>query len=240
VWVFGGSTVFGKGQRDANTIPSALAREAAAAGTPVEVLNLGNPAYTSYQEWLLFERRLAAGPPPAVAVFLDGTADLEVQAEVLSSDPTHVNRQGVDSSVTGDDGDDLGDLPDRYVQDSLIGKLWRTVDGVFGADPAGAAGGDGSMVANAADLGNRARALIEHLASRENVPVVFAREPQPSGGPTDGPYGRVTDMLEGTSVDLSDLLDGEDDLYLDWIHVNEEGARRVAEALYPELADHLD
>lgn len=239
IWLFGGSTVFGKGQRDDHTIASALARLAARAETPIRVVNFGNPGYTSYQEWQLFERRLAAGARPEVAVFLDGTADLEAQAEAPSADPTHFNRLRVDQNVTGEAEQviGLGELDDRYLEDSLIGGIWDRVQGVFGADPAGAA--SASIADNAADLGARARLLITHLGERYSVPVLFAREPEPIGGPTQAAYRVVTDRLTDTDADLSGLLRGRDELYLDWIHVNETGAALIADALIAEVSPYL-
>lgn len=239
IWLFGGSTVFGRGQRDDHTVASELARLAARADMPTRVVNFGNPGYTSYQEWQLFERRLAAGARPEVAVFLDGTADLEVQAEAASADPTHFNRRRVDQTVTGeaDEVITLGDLDDQYLEHSLIGGLWDRVQGVFGADPAGAA--TTSIADNAADLGARARVLTAHLGERYGVPVLFAREPEPTGGPTHSAYRVVSDRLTDTDADLSTLLEGRDELYFDWIHVNETGAALIADRLFTELAPYL-
>jgi hypothetical protein len=239
IWIFGGSTVFGKGQRDDHTIASELARLADDAGTPARVLNFGNPGYTSYQEWQVFERELATGRRPAVAVFLDGTADLEVQAEAPSPDPTHFNRERVDQTVTGERPAviELGDLPDEYFDSSFLGRLWRRAKDVFAIQPAAAA--EPSIADNAADLGLRARRIEEQLARRDDVRAVFAREPTPAGGPTRSAYEAVTAGLPEDTLDLSGLLDGRDDLYLDWIHVDEAGARLIAEALFDEVEDSL-
>lgn len=239
IWLFGGSTVFGRGQRDDHTIASEVARLADREGQPVRVVNLGNPGYTSYQEWQLFERRLASGARPAVALFLDGTADLEVQAEAASPDPTHFNRRRVDQTITGSVDEVVGidDLDDRYLEDSLVGGLWDRVEDLFSIEPAGAAAAP--IADNAADLGARARLLTRYLGEREAVPVVFVREPEPIGGPTRSAYREVTDRLQDTDLDLSGLLAGREDLYLDWIHVNETGAALIAEGLLPEVAPYL-
>jgi hypothetical protein len=240
LWVLGGSTAFGLGQRDEHTVASELARRAEAAGIDLRVRNLSNPAYTSYQEWIRFEQALAEPGRPALAVFLDGTGDLEVQREHPSSDPTHFNRVRVDWTVTGrvEDVTGLRDLDDRYLDDSLLGRLWDGVSGLVGAQPAAAQEGP-SIADNAADLGARARLLVEHLAERDGVPVLFVREPEPVGGPTRSAYRSVTAAIDEPVVDLSGLLAGREDLYLDWIHVNEEGAALIADALWPEVAARL-
>lgn len=55
VWFFGGSTLWGEGQRDAHTIPSEIGRLAEAAGNPIRVRNFGVRGYTALQELLVFE-----------------------------------------------------------------------------------------------------------------------------------------------------------------------------------------
>ena len=50
VLVFGGSTAWGSGARDAHTIPSAISRELAQRGIASEVINLGEMGYVSTQE----------------------------------------------------------------------------------------------------------------------------------------------------------------------------------------------
>jgi len=42
-------------------------------------------------------------------------------------------------------------------------------------------------------------------------------------------------------IDLSDTLDGIDaSLFWDFVHTNEEGARLVAEAIYPYLGEAIE
>ncbi len=81
VWLFGGSTAYGLGQRDEHTIASNLVREAEADGHRIEVVNFGVSGYANVQEAQVFEDRLAAGERPDVAVFLDGVNDLAVAFE---------------------------------------------------------------------------------------------------------------------------------------------------------------
>lgn len=74
IWVFGGSTTFGYGLPDEQTIPSLL--QAALAGRTdrlVHVYNFGQAYYYSSQELALFYRLLATGPvQPETMVFIDG------------------------------------------------------------------------------------------------------------------------------------------------------------------------
>lgn len=67
VWFFGGSTAFGEGIADDETIPAQLE---GVIGRPV--VNLGVRGYSSTEENLLLNHYLRVGYRPSMAVFLDG------------------------------------------------------------------------------------------------------------------------------------------------------------------------
>lgn len=71
VFVFGGSTTFGLGVTDEETIPSYL-QECSPGGEHLAVYNFGRTWYYSSQELILFLQLLKAGYIPRVAVFIDG------------------------------------------------------------------------------------------------------------------------------------------------------------------------
>ena len=77
IWTFGGSTMFGWGVPDDETIPShlsaILARELRTRN--VSVVNHGHSYYFSSQELMLFQMLLRRGERCDVAVFLDGLND---------------------------------------------------------------------------------------------------------------------------------------------------------------------
>jgi hypothetical protein len=74
VFFFGGSTAFGYGLPDGETIPSLLqvALRRAWPSRRTAVYNFGRPAYFSSQERALFEQLLVSGRRPSIAVFFDG------------------------------------------------------------------------------------------------------------------------------------------------------------------------
>jgi len=73
VFVFGGSTTFGYGVTDEETLVSHLARELSARGrADLAVYNFGRASYYSAQELILFERLLLAGHRPRLVLFVDG------------------------------------------------------------------------------------------------------------------------------------------------------------------------
>jgi len=73
-FVFGGSTTFGYGVADDETIVSALQAYVAerAPGLRAAFYNFGSGGYYSTQERILFEELVAAGHAPGCAVFVDG------------------------------------------------------------------------------------------------------------------------------------------------------------------------
>lgn len=70
IFVFGGSTAFGYGVSDAETIPSQLGEQ-----TGAFVYNFASPNYSSVQERIRFEQLLLDGHRPRIAVFIDGFSD---------------------------------------------------------------------------------------------------------------------------------------------------------------------
>ena len=75
--MFGGSTAFGIGVPDDQTVASHLQTQLGTArdGREVRVYNFGRGAYYSSQERALFERLIVAGYVPNLAIFLDGLND---------------------------------------------------------------------------------------------------------------------------------------------------------------------
>ncbi len=74
VFLFGGSTAFGYGVTDEDSLPAQLEAElaASACGDPVTIYNLARSNYFSSQERIHFEQLLASGTRPALAIFVDG------------------------------------------------------------------------------------------------------------------------------------------------------------------------
>ena len=93
VWFFGGSTLYGSGQSDMATIPSALVALLDDAGVPIHAANFGHPAYANWQQVQLLSQELSGGTrtPPDVVVFYDGFNDLTLQTHLgVHQEPTHL------------------------------------------------------------------------------------------------------------------------------------------------------
>lgn len=244
----GGSAMFGVGQRDGHTIPSEFARIAEARGIPLDVHNYGFPGWVSWQEFLYLERLLAAGRRYDLIVVFDGFNDFLVQTNQISRDPTHFGVgaiQGLLSEFHREHDvepgflDGVNELVKAYQRNSAIARFIDHLDGEA-TDPPGVVADEAADPGRQADatvaIHRRAQRRISDLADDDRTPVHFFWQPQRGGWPT-----RVTSRLSPNVSDLSDVFAGrEDDLYLDEVHTNEEGARIVAEAMWAELGPGLE
>lgn len=75
IWIFGGSTIWGTGARDAETIPARVQRALRERGRRVVVTNFGESGYVSTQEVVMLIRALQQRRAPALVVFYDGIND---------------------------------------------------------------------------------------------------------------------------------------------------------------------
>ena len=91
VWVFGGSTAWGEGAPDDETIPSQLARLMNGWGVDTTVKNLGERGYVSTQEVVFLYRELQAGGRPDVVVFYDGINDAAAASNWPEVPGSHVS-----------------------------------------------------------------------------------------------------------------------------------------------------
>jgi lysophospholipase L1-like esterase len=256
VWFFGGSTTWGEGQRDEHTIPSEVARLAEAAGTPIRVENFAQRGWTIFQELLQLERQLAARPAPELIVFYDGTNDINVLAEQGGERPTVYNADDYAAAVQGGVVDAASG---EVVQDESLGRQawewWRERSLVAEVASglrdqlavAPAAAGDltgeerSRALPAAVDVYQRGRTLVLALAEEHDVPVVFFWQPERSASDPDDPIRRGAEMVGEPTIDLStSLLEVDpESVYIDGGHTNELGARLVAEAMWPSLAEDV-
>lgn len=246
---FGGSALFGEGQRDEHTIASEIARLAEAEGLPVRVRNYGQRGWTAWQEALLFEDVTAADPPD-LAVFYDGANDLDVQAvTAILGRPTHFGEARLALRLGGrplESQDAVGPpslwrrVVDWYDGHSAVNKLWRAVR------PGSGEGGepldvevDGrsarEQVTAALDVYRRARAITTDLGASRGIGTAHYWQAVRS---VDH-YASASDEVEAPTIRLDHALDGHGEVYLDGIHTNEVGARLVAEAMWRTLEERV-
>lgn len=266
VWVFGGSTTWGEGQRDEYTIASYLARIAEREGSPIRVVNYGQRGWTHFQEMILFEQLLAEGPPPQAAIFYDGANEINAQTLGVRGVPTHTLAAQYAELISGGIADEVRTVAEpeepnpareiwtTYLEHSAlrraVGSLRDQFDPPAGASTAQAS--DPPVDDEAEDIGQNyvktvddARAAVEVYERGRELTQHLAREydvePHFFWQPVvAGEAERWANRnMSAPTIDISDALDDHFGVYIDGGHTNEEGARLVAERIWSEIGADL-
>ena len=254
VWFFGGSTMFGfDGQRDDHTIPSEVVRLGEAEGRPIRARNFGAQGLTNYQETQIFAQLLVSGERPDLAVFYDGINDTALQLQNALAHRDVAGEPGqlqsdllrgalVAAGVAGSDAPPSPLSPDnapRPAGEVPLDRLVRDVVDVYA---------DGIELS--INLGNAYGVPVVHFWQ----PDLLTRTPLHPGeeellevqGMDELIYqsmrafwARVRQALPPGVNDISDAYDAiEVPVLSDIVHVNEDGARAVAAAMYPVIAQY--
>lgn len=247
VWMFGGSALFGVGQRDGRTVASAVARRAHQLGTGLRVVNWGVPGDVAWQQYRRLERALydPALTAPDAVVFYDGYNDLYTtgDASVLRwvrpgelvgpLDRLHMRAMDAMSEELAADGSS------RRITVDLV-------------DPGAREPGEGDQPAiaqYAAAHDVTGRLLASHGIPFLHVlqPMLDVREPKLRGDPATNAADvartrRFVRSRPPAVVDLSGAFDGWDrPVFVDGVHTVEAAnpvvARALFERLRPLLAD---
>jgi hypothetical protein len=121
IFVFGGSTTFGKGLPDGDTIPAQLQdlfQQDRTWRDRIAVYNLGQANYYSSQERVFFEKLLAAGIRPQVAVFIDGLNEFFY----LKDEPSFTRQLA--AYMNGSHWQAVGLIVERWLRDQPIGRFF--------------------------------------------------------------------------------------------------------------------
>lgn len=247
LWMYGGSTTFGYGQRDDHTIASELARLAWADGFALDVANRGVPGDGLWLESERFAWDVAAADPPDVAIFYDGVND------IAAGERMNAAGHGLDEEPPTDLLlDDLRQDVEGQRHLLALGNGTRKPSTVAVVpDEPGPVLGVRRLGRAIAARYERSRSLSAATAEQADVPVRWYWQPSLAsrvpvdGEPEQDPHNvavvaAATRALPDEVVDLSDVLDAPDEpIYLDSTHTNEQGARLVAEAIYRDLRPTL-
>lgn len=246
VWMFGGSTLFGQGQRDEHTIASVLAKAAWRQGWRLEIENHGVPADTSWMELRRLEAELARGRHgPDLVVFYGGANDYRVQIQLNGE-----GRGGellfandLDSEVLPDvqaDRERLASIVDLTRRGPQMAPTRRRT---LSAEAVGefAAVGYAAVVDDASrlldDRGVRSLRVYQPARITRSRPVRGERPEHPADEAYQGLVERAfRAKLPDGVLDLHASLDTtRQPVYFDEVHTNELGARLVAEAMLPAV-----
>lgn len=254
VWMYGGSTTFGLGQRDEHTIASALARAAWRDGIVLDVVNRGVVGDTHWEEAQRLGWDLATLPPPDLVIFLDGINDTQSIERLRSRTRQPVgivkedfwanylaNAEGIGMDSRWAPSGDVRNRPSPPGASLPVEEPFESNGAVH----------DGAEIARRYEL---ARRISADLARVNGVPVVWFwqpaiwhRDPAPGEPAAEGREWALErdraarDRIGDDVVDVTGAFDGHrKPLFWDTVHTNEEGARLVAEAAYPSVRAALE
>ena len=255
IFMFGGSTLWGTGARDAFTIPAMVASDLRRSGLSVEVSNFGQSGYVSTQSLIALLLELRAGRRPDVVVFYDGINDtFSAFAQQRPGLPQNEKNRSADFNLSQASVARLGrlvlrDVADRSATVQLAKRVLRR-----------SAGGDSLWRPSNPDslatlvvttyLSNLEvlRALSEHYRFTPLAywqPTIFqkpmltkyeqverAKVPELAGF-FEQTYAFLASRAHGGAVhDLSRVFSAwRDPVYVDWMHLGETGNALIAQRI---------
>lgn len=170
VFVFGGSTAFGYGVADSETIPASLENHLRDGGCEATVYNLARSNYFSTQERVLFEQLLLLGHAPAAAVFVNGLNEFMTP----DGNPKFTRR------ISYLMAEDRGQLVSRSLKQMPLVRLARAIVG--SPDQRSASRDPAELDRAAREILTRWRRnhdLIRAVAQARQIPVLFVWQPVP-------------------------------------------------------------
>jgi lysophospholipase L1-like esterase len=247
VWLFGGSSAFGLGQRDDHTIASELAKASWRDGRPIEVVNWGVHGDVHWMEARRMRSAITEGLElPDVVVFYDGFNELNTFNYVNLQ-----GRAGGQSYVGSLDSTSLQRLDPLERLLKRISRLGQET-GLVESEQAVTLS-DEEVVAAAVRQYRSSVEETRRWLEAEGIPAVYVyqpsratrAEPVAGEGEDDAAYLRMErsfrSQLPEAVVDLSGAMDAERaPVYWDSVHTNELGARRTADELHELLEPLLD
>lgn len=241
VWMFGGSTMFGAGQRDGHTIASELARAAHRSGVHLRVQNRGVPGDVSWIEQRRFERALTmTDARPDLVVFYDGFNDLR------AVEWAYMAGRDVEGGLWSLNDRDLMLYVTELVEEEVDGETFFVADRIdVNARPA-----DQRAVVDATLFQlAMSREVSERFATDQGIPMVqflqpwnATRQRLADGDAATSPElreraRRIRDGVPEGVIDLTAALDSSDAAFFtDDIHTNEAANPLIAARMW----DHIE
>lgn len=252
----GGSTMWGEGANDENTIPAHFVRQAE---MPLRVENLGESAYNAFQGFLFLKFRILEGWRPDLVVSYDGINNVEGLCRAGNRAIGHGRELQIRTAMRGLDQARTPDaLTMRYfimpIREIIVRLRKRSNSQitddpyrlVCAADPNRAQnvaqglldswlatlnlieshGGDSIFVLQPAAY--TGKPMINHLSVNSAIKLEY-----------EAVYGRIINLLDDTKysrlrgrvLNLLDALDGHGTVYIDSQHVSPVGNEIIANHL---------
>jgi hypothetical protein len=233
VFFFGGSTMWGTGSPDSGTIPSQFARLSG-----LEARNFGETAYTAHQNLEMLIKLLQAGERPQAVVFYDGVNEVVHKCRTELGPYSDANESRTRVAVESSGfyrffWNLIGELSTFFSERQQLEGYDCASDPKKAQAVAEALVSDWKIAqATAAVYGAKFYAFLQ--------PVVYfshTRTDYLDAGPNDAfsqqfqaVYPRIRAAMAGTPfLDLTDALDRDEPIYIDFCHVSPNGNEMVAQ-----------
>ena len=183
IWMFGGSTLFGMGVPDMETIPSHLSQQLNAGGRGCfQVVNLGMEGYLTNQELILLMEALKSGQRPDMVVFYDGVNEAYAAAAPgTPGRPTpHLEFESIKGRMEGSFSSAVDFLRNSnavQLARAIMGRLRRRSESSVPASTEEAA-----RVAATLDNYQANIRVLRNLARAYNFTVIFFWQPSLASG----------------------------------------------------------
>ncbi len=260
----GGSTMWGKGADDANTIPAFVAEISRG---KYRTMNLGESLYNAFQGYLFLKIQIMDGLRPDVVISYDGVN--EVGAFLAgNSSMSHAREIQIRNAMRGRDSTRKEEplSLSRY----LLGPIRDAISRVKKKYGGRSGNVSRQLAIYEYDLSEKraeaaARALLEswlstkRLADEHGAKFWAILQPNPAVGspnldhlriswtrlePAKHLYPKLLDLLHTPEyralarsvLNFTDAFDGDEYIYIDWCHVSPNGNRIIAERIL-ELLD---
>lgn len=244
IYMFGGSTLFGTGVEDCETIPSLLAREISTKhpNLKFEVINFGVTGYQSTQEIARLLRELQSGRRPDWVLFYDGVNDVYAGAYSPGIPGEHQNLDVIaakfnSTAVAMIKGSNTFELISYFVERSRNRHHSPSTPASRGVAEA--------YDANMAVLRGISREFnFQHMAFLQPVllegskpPSLFERDVVERAGNLGAAYKLNYPQLRKLNVhDISSVFEAvREDLYIDFCHLGAKGNEIVAREILKSL-----
>ncbi len=268
IWMFGGSTLFGMGVPDVETIPSHLSQELNGGGRGCfEVVNLGMEGYLTNQELILLIEALKSGQHPDMVVFYDGVNEAYAAAAPgIPGRPTpHLEFESIKARMEGSFSsawDFLRNSNAVQLARAIVGRLRRRSESSVPVSTEEAGRAAATLDNYQANVG-----VLRNLARAYNFRVLFFWQPSLASGNKpltpfeeqfrselqSSPQANSFAMLKavneeaerrslqgGDFVFLGRIFDSvQEPVYIDHLmHLGPRGNRIVAQAIAQAMQDH--
>lgn len=269
VYVFGGSTVWGTGAVDSETIPAYLQQHFDTLHDAVCVVNFGETAYVATQGTIILMLQLQAGQIPDLVVFYNGLN--EVFAGYQNNDAfTHMNLESISAIFDGTDNQEEEET--SFFADLHITKFIRSMipepsqsrgkevmganleaiqlDDTLPADIVASYISNYQMVQMMAETyGFDYQFFWQPLTLVEDKPMteqeIEFRDNQPDN--LKQLYQETYALMQAEADNyphlyyIADVFNGESDsIYVDWMHPNGQGNEMVAQTMIERINTEQD